>query len=464
MAHERDRDTDQSAVQTVNLTRRMFLQSALAAGSAVGITAASPAIAFAQQTRQDAGVRMGPSNTSLALARLLNRTTFEDLPPLAVEHAKVIIASTLASAAFGSQLGSSRILRDLAKEQGGRPEAPIWFDGTRLPVNLVARVNAMLSDASASDDSDMRNTVHCGTTLTSAGLAVAERTDASGRDLLCAMVAGYEAAGRINTALRGGGGGGGARAGVHASQIAAFSGAVQCAKLLKLTDEQMAHAIGITAITMGGISIGTNSWAREYMGANASSCGVNAALAAGRGFTVNEDMLAAPGGYFETFGAGSKGVAEILTREMKEWDITRYLAIKLVPGAHGLHASAEAAANAARQANVPPEEVAKILVSGPQNRAANTQVPKDMIEAIHSQAYFVASGVADKDFSWVHADEEKIRRPIIARLIRLIETDPSPTPHHYGWSYGATVTIVTKSGGRFTSTVDAPRGSAPRGI
>ncbi len=49
-------------------------------------------------------------------------------------------------------------------------------------------MNAILSDSSASDDSDMRNTVHCGTTLASAGLAVAERIGASGRDLLCAMV------------------------------------------------------------------------------------------------------------------------------------------------------------------------------------------------------------------------------------------------------------------------------------
>ena len=71
------------------------------------------------------------------------------------------------------------------------------------------------------------------------------------------MVIGYEAAGRIGDARRGG------RGGVHASQIVAFGGAVAAAKLLKLTDEQMAHALGITAITMGGISTGTDSWARD---------------------------------------------------------------------------------------------------------------------------------------------------------------------------------------------------------
>ena len=45
-----------------------------------------------------------------------------------------------------------------------------------------------------------------------------------------------------------------------------------------------------------------------------------------------------------------------------------------------------------------------------------------------------------------------------------MERDPSPSAVHYEWKWGATVTMVTKSGARFVSTVDAPKGSAPRGI
>jgi 2-methylcitrate dehydratase PrpD len=72
--------------------------------------------------------------------------------------------------------------------------------------------------------------------------------------------------------------------------------------------------------------------------------------------------------------------------------------------------------------------------------------------------------VADKDFSWVHITAEKIQRPVIARLIGLVEYDPAAPEIHYDWNWGGTVTIVTKSGARYTSTVDAPRGSGPRGI
>src|SRR5205085_2724199 len=148
-------------------------------------------------------------------------------------------------------------------------------------------------------------------------------------------------------------------------------------KLLKLTDEQMGHAIAIVAITMGGLGIGTDSWAREYMGSNASFTGANAALAASRGFTVNEDMLENPAGFFATYGAGPKGIADVLTRDTKECDITKYLAIRLVPGAHPSHASGEAAANAARQGNVSADDVAKILVSGPgNNRTVDKTVPR----------------------------------------------------------------------------------------
>jgi 2-methylcitrate dehydratase PrpD len=434
--------------QTFTLTRRDLLR----------MMSMLPIVPASRQTQEE-GRRTVSSNLGLTLSRFLNRTQFADLQPKAITHAKMLIASTLASASPGSLIDSTRIVRGLAKERGGKAEATIWFDGAKLPLSEVARVNAMLSDAAASDDSDLRNVAHTGTTLVSTGLAVGERTGATGQDLLCAIVTGYEAAGRIGEAL------GEDRQGFHASVIVAFGGAVAAAKLLRLTDEQMAHALGLTATTMGGLGIGTNSWAREYQAGNAALCAVNAAQAAGRGYTANEDMLEAPRGFLSVF-SGGKVDAEKLTRDLgKEWDIVTHMAIKLVPGAHAFHPAVEAAVNAAKQSGIPADEVVKILVSGPQIRTlARGRPPRDLVEAIHSLHYFIASAVADKDFSWVHATPEKIHNPAAARLIGLIEPDPSPPPVRYAWSWGGTVTIVTKSGSRFTSTVDAPRASGPRGI
>jgi 2-methylcitrate dehydratase PrpD len=208
------------------------------------------------------------------------------------------------------------------------------------------------------------------------------------------------------------------------------------------------------------LTIGANSWAREYHAGNAALCAVNAAQAASQGHTVNEDMLEARRGFFEVFG----GVKAALNRETgPDWDIVKYLAIKLAPGAHAPEATAEAAAIAARQANASPDQISKILVSGPGSRdqtvSGSARPPKDMVEAIHSVAYFVASAVVDKDFSWVHATPEKIHRPVVARLISLVEPDPAPPPVDYDWSWGGAVAIVAKSGARFTGAVDAPRGA-----
>jgi len=438
-------------------TRRRLLRDAVTIVGAVA-AGAVPYPAFARQRGNTDAGGAAVDNT-LALARAVNRMRYEDLPAKAIEHAKMILASTFSSAAPGALIDSARILRDLAKDRGGKPEATVWFDAARLPAASAARVNAGLSDAAASDDSDIRNTAHYGTTLASAGLAIAERTGATGKDLLGAMVIGYEAAGRIGDARRGG------RGGLHASQLVAFGGAVTTARLLKLTDQQMAHALGIVATTMGGIAIGTNSWAREYMGANAAGSGVDAAEAAARGYTVNDDMLGTRGGFVDTFGGGRDAVRLLSGDLGQRWDIVEFLAIKLWPGAHPFSGTLEAAVNAARQANVSADNVAKILIAGPdRTNVGGSRRPRDLVEAIHSLPYFVASAVADKEFTWIHATEGKIFDPVVARLMNVVEVDPAPPQVTYKWSWGGSVTVVTTSGQRFTSTVDAPRGSGPRGI
>ncbi|MEO5924277.1 MAG: MmgE/PrpD family protein [Bryobacteraceae bacterium] len=393
---------------------------------------------------------------ALRLARAFHAPRFSDLPPNAVKHAKMILASTLASAASGTKIESARIVRALAIEQGGARQSSVWFDSLRLPLTQVVRVNAMLSDAAASDDSDLRNVAHTGTLVSAVGLAVGEWKGSTPADVLAAMAVGYEAAGRFGDMIRGG------RPGLHASFIVAFGGVVTASRLLGLTVEQMAHAMGITATTMGGILIGTDSWAREYMAGNAALTAIEAALAAQKGFTVNPDLLEAKGGFLDTFGNGKADFRPLSA----PWDIERYLAIKLVPGAHALHSSLDAAIQASKQANVPAEQIARIIHSGPPKTSITYEpvVPKDMVEAIHSLPYFLATGVADRTFDWSHITLEKMRRPEIARLIVLVEYEAVPASAHYDWNWGGTVTLVTKSGARVSSTVDAPRGSGPRGI
>src|SRR3989442_9232346 len=173
------------------------------------------------------------------LAEFLTQVSYTDLPPQTVEHAAMLIASTIASAAWGSGIASSAIIRALAREHGGTPEASLWFDpGPKLPVAEAARVNAVMSDAAASDDSDLRNIVHAGTTLVATSLAMAERTGASGQDVLAAIVLGYEASGRIGEAVTAG-----VRTkGFSGGLLAVFGGAVAPRRLPGLAPPDMAPA------------------------------------------------------------------------------------------------------------------------------------------------------------------------------------------------------------------------------
>src|SRR3954471_6718955 len=141
-------------------------------------------------------------STARELADFLTRITPSDLPDQAMDHAAMLIASTIASAAMGSGLESARIIKDMATSLGGSPRASVWFDGgAKLPVVAAAQVNAVMSDAAASDDSDLRTIVHCGTPLVATALAAAEHHGGSGEDVLTAIVVGYEASGRIIDAM-----------------------------------------------------------------------------------------------------------------------------------------------------------------------------------------------------------------------------------------------------------------------
>jgi 2-methylcitrate dehydratase PrpD len=233
------------------------------------------------------------------LARFVTSTTADDLPPLARERARMVMASTIASAAMGSAIVSSRIIRVIAMEHGGTAEATVWFDGRKLPAPEAARVNATMSDAAASDDSDLRSIAHIGTIVSTTAIAMAERTRASGRDVVRAMVLGYEVAGRIDEALTPGR----TDRGFHGSISTIFGGAVAAGAILALTEAQMTQAIALAATSIGGLMVAANtSVAREYHAGLSALLGLHAALAAHRGFVAEEDVLDMPRGFFSAHG------------------------------------------------------------------------------------------------------------------------------------------------------------------
>jgi 2-methylcitrate dehydratase PrpD len=396
------------------------------------------------------------------LAAFVTQQSYADLPAKAIEYAEMLILSTIASASLGSTIESSNIIRALEVERGGKPEATLWFGAAeKLPVAATARVNALMSDAAASDDSDLRNIVHFGTPLCANALAVAEKTGSSGKEVLAAIVLGYEVGGRINTAMQGGL----KTKGFHGCIVASFAGAAAAARLMKLNESQTAQTIALTATSVGGLNAAANtSLAREYHAGLAAMLGVNAAQAAGRGFVAEEQILETPFGFFEVYG--EEADAADVTRDFgNRWSILTDMGIKLVPGGHPHHAIAEAAASAARAGNVSPDEVETITISRPGFHAfAGPQYPSDLVGIAHSPAYFAAAGVADRDFTWAHASEDKINNPAIRSLLGKVRIVDPPTENLERFKSGGIVTIKTKNGRSYSNTVYAPRGAAVLGI
>jgi 2-methylcitrate dehydratase PrpD len=400
---------------------------------------------------------------AVRLAEFATTTNGNDIPGVAFERAKMSLASTVASAAMGFKIPSARIVRELDLRAGGTPQATVWFDGTLLPPGAAARVNAVASDAAASDDSDLRSIAHIGTIVSTISIALGQQLKADGADMLAAMIVGYEIAGRIDEALTPGR----MQRGFHGSVSTVFGGTVAAGRLLKLTSQQMAHAIALAATSIGGMAISADtSWGREYHAGASAAAAMQAALAARAGFTGELSVLEHPRGFLAAMGGQA---IEDITRDLgKTWDIVTDMAIKLMPGAHPFHATAEAAADAARGGNVDPRAIKEIFISSSVQwtKFKGAPHPRNLVDAAHSLYYFVAASIADGRFSWEHMSESKMADPAIAALEDKIvfDPDPPPLPDRFPHRHGGTVIIRMNDGEEFRSTCKAPRGSGPRGV
>ena len=400
---------------------------------------------------------------AVRLAEFAAAVSVNDIPDVAFERAKMSLASTVASAAMGFAIPSARIIRELDLGAGGVPSSTVWFDGRRLPPGAAARVNAVASDAAASDDSDLRSIAHIGTIVSTTSLALGQQLGAGGADALAAMVVGYEIAGRIDEALTPGR----MQRGFHGSVSTVFGGTVAAGRLLELTPPQLAHAIALAATSIGGMAISADtSCGREYHAGASAAAAVQAALAAAAGFTAELSVLEHPRGFLAAMGGQS---IEDITRDLgASWDIVTDMAIKLMPGAHPFHATAEAASDAARIGKVDASAIREVFISSSVQwtKFRGEPHPRNLVDAAHSLYYFVAASIVDGRFGWQHMDERKMADPAIAALQEKIVFDPNPPPlpDRFPHRHGGTVIIRMNDGEEFRSTCKAPRGSGPRGI
>jgi 2-methylcitrate dehydratase PrpD len=407
------------------------------------------------------------------LARFVTTASARDLPARHLELAKMVVASTLASAARGYRIGSVQAFRTLALESGGTPDATLWFHGTRVPAAVAAGVNNASSDAPGMDDTCLLLIGHFGGPSTAAALAMWERLSRNNvsvpaSQVLKAIVLGYEIGSRLDLALTPGR----MDRGFHSRVTTVQSAVVAAGLVLGLTEAQMTHAMTLATSDAGGMAIGADhaSDHRPFHAHQSAFEGTRLARLAQLGVTGRPDVMEAPRGYFAAFGG--QEIADVTKDLGERWNFVDYMAIKLIPGAHPFHVFAEAATAAVLEHDIDLAAVARVIISGQQLTGVqmkdwiDIRHPRNLSDAAHSVVYFVASAMADArsgGFSWEHMDAAKMADARIARLQDLIEVDPSPLPltnPRFVHLDGGRVSIVTKSGEVVSKHVQLPSGSA----
>ncbi len=162
-------------------------------------------------------------------------------------------------------------------------------------------MNGILSHTLEMDDTHAEGVIHPGCVVIPAAIAVAEKTGASGRDLLTAIIVGYEVAVRVAIAV---GPVSHRMKSWHATGTCGAIGAAAAAgRLLGLDPKRMLSALGLAGVQHTGTWIFTDdgSMCKRFHAGFAALGGVTAAYLAQAGFTGPSRVLeAADGGFFMT--------------------------------------------------------------------------------------------------------------------------------------------------------------------
>ena len=234
---------------------------------------------------------------------------YDDLPPEVIDKAKALLLHSLTGAAIGSQTAKAKHAVHLTLEEEPK------HDGATILVNgaKATRIGATFANAETIHASDLldsyRMLTHPGPILVPAALANAELGGKTGKDVLVALIAGYEFLFRLcddfipSTAARG----------FRPSPIYGTMGAAMVAgKLMDLDEDRLVAAISIAAHCASGLFSGGGLYGGGGEGSihepNAARQGVFAALMARDGQIRGSEMtIEGPSGFYNAFTGNANG-------------------------------------------------------------------------------------------------------------------------------------------------------------
>ncbi len=175
-------------------------------------------------------------------------------------------------------------------------QASLLGRGTRVDMGSAALLNGISSHLFDFDDTHWKTLIHPAGPVASSILALAEKTGASGREVIDALVLGIDIACRIGCGMypehydRG----------WHITgSTGAIGAAAACARLLKLDASHTAMALGIAASQPIGLREQFGTMTKAFHPGAAARAGLTAALMASHGYTSSPKALEAARGYMQ---------------------------------------------------------------------------------------------------------------------------------------------------------------------
>jgi 2-methylcitrate dehydratase PrpD len=231
----------------------------------------------------------------------------------------------------------------------GRPE--------RLDALGAAFINAISANLLDFDDTHLDTIIHPAAPVAAPVLALAQARGFSGRAVLTAFVLGVEVECRVGNAVSPGHY---ARGWHITSTCGVFGAAAACAKLLGLSADQIANAIGIAASQSAGIVENLPSAAKNVSVGNAARNGLFAALLAAEGYSASPRAIEGSLGWARAMG-DEPNVGRLTGNLGKTWEIAKNT-YKPYPAGIVFHAVIDACFNLRTKLNI--DEIASIMVQG----------------------------------------------------------------------------------------------------
>lgn len=254
------------------------------------------------------------ASISRRIIAFAQRLRFEDLPAEVVSCAKARILDTLGVGLAAASLPEGRGVFAAARRLGTGDEASAWGFGARLPAPSAALVNGTLVHSLEFDDTHRASIVHGSSVVVTSAFAAAEREQASGAELIRAIVAAWEVFARMGLAAPG-------ALQRRGFQITAVGGpyvaALTASMLARADPDRTAAAMGIAGSQGGGIFeyLSNGATVKSLHPGWAAHAGLCAQLLAAQGMTGPETVFEGRFGFYAAYAADGS-LADAFAREI----------------------------------------------------------------------------------------------------------------------------------------------------